>query len=232
MSEPCPHELEVGAYLLGSQTHDEARAFEAHVPGCERCQQDVARLRMAADALGASVPPVAPPPELKQRVMAVVRSEARPEIEAESEPGWRRLLAPPRLAWAVALAAAALLIGGLAGYALRPTGEDVRVLQADVDRAAAPGASARLIIRGDDATLRIRGLRNPARGRVYQVWVTRPGDRAPRPTNGLFVARSDRTAVVQVPADPDELDQVLVTAEPPGGSPAPTASPIIAARVQ
>ncbi|HEY6100635.1 MAG TPA: zf-HC2 domain-containing protein, partial [Anaeromyxobacter sp.] len=69
-------EESAGAYVLRALGDDETRAFEAHMEGCERCRDDVARLRVAADALPASAPPVAPPPELKERIMSIVRSEA------------------------------------------------------------------------------------------------------------------------------------------------------------
>ena len=66
----------IGAYVLGALPAEECVGFEAHLTVCAACRDDVADLQGAADALPASVPQVAPPPELKARIMAVVESEA------------------------------------------------------------------------------------------------------------------------------------------------------------
>jgi anti-sigma-K factor RskA len=233
------HEESAGAYVLRALGDEETRAFEAHLESCERCRDDVARLRVAADALPASAPPVAPPPELKERIMSIVRSEAellqaagdRADVPAEraAEPrGFRWLKGSLRLRPAVALAAAtfALILGGVVGFAVNGGG-DSRTIVAQVDQTAAPNATAKLKVVDGSGTLQITGLRNPAAGRVYQVWLQRGGSDAPVPTNALFSTRSDGTASVSVPGDLDDVKQVMVTSEPAGGSSAPTEMPFI-----
>ena len=76
------------------------------------------------------------------------------------------------------------------------------------------------------ATLRVRGLHNPLPGRVYEVWLKRPGQ-TPVPTDALFTVSRGGTASVQVPGDLRGVDKVLVTSEPRGGSRVPTTQPII-----
>jgi hypothetical protein len=59
------------------------------------------------------------------------------------------------------------------------------------------------------------------------VWLVR-GKGAPIPTHTLFNVRRDGRATVQIEEPVDGVDQVLVTAEPDGGSMAPTSKPVIA----
>ena len=70
----------------------------------------------------------------------------------------------------------------------------------------------------------------PPGGRVYQVWLKRPG-RAPEPTSALFTPRSDGTATTAVPGSLEGVEQILVTHEPPGGSTVPSRDPLLAATV-
>ena len=240
MSAPAPGHAEwadaVGAYLLGALPPDEADGFEAHMHECPLCRRDVEQLRIAAEALPASVPQVSPPPALKDRIMAVVESEAellaaagrradQPDVPRTPERRRRRigewLLRP-----GVALACAAVLLaaGGVAGVLLAG-GEDTRTVVAGTQ---APDADVRLEIRDDAATLTARNLPAPPRGRIYQVWIKRPG-RDPEPTSVLWAPRDDGSAAVAVPGPLDDVEAVLVTDEPAGGSDAPTKPPVITA---
>ena len=71
------------------------------------------------------------------------------------------------------------------------------------------------------------GLPAPPKGRVYQLWLKRPGQ-APEPTSALFRPTSDghgdRTAVT---GSLDGVEQVLMTDEPDGGSQQPTRAPMM-----
>jgi hypothetical protein len=229
----------VGAYLLEALPEDEARGFEAHLEGCLVCREELARLRVAADALPVSAPPVAPPPELKDRIMRVVRSEAELLSAAGSEadtparaprrrrflPFWSGLTASrPAMAWAAAAAAVLVLAGGAIGFAVRGGGSETRTLAAQV---TAPGAHGTLKAVGDSATLSVRGLPAPAADRVYQVWKLPAGQTKPQPTNALFTTRADGTASVAVPGGVKGTDKIMVSAEPRGGSAAPTTEPVV-----
>ncbi|MDQ3849020.1 MAG: anti-sigma factor, partial [Actinomycetota bacterium] len=95
-----------------------------------------------------------------------------------------------------------------------------------------PGASAQLRIADRRAQLVVAGLPAPPRGRIYQVWLKHAGTRqAPEPTPVLFSVTRDGRASVAVPGDLGDVDAVLVTDEPLGGSQVPTRpTPIISAR--
>jgi anti-sigma-K factor RskA len=237
----------VGAYLLGALPADELAGFQAHLEQCKTCRRDVEHLQMAADALPIAVPRVAPPPALKDRIMAVVESEAellaaagaRAGAEAAEPSGrprraGRRRRAPGARglgAWllrpgvAAACALVLVVLGGLGGALLTRGGEESRTVVATT---RAPSADVRLRVRDAGSTLLARNMPQPPAGRVYQVWLKRPG-KNPEPTDVLWSPRSDGSADVAVPGSLDGVEAVLVTDEPAGGSAAPTKPPVISA---
>jgi anti-sigma factor RsiW len=229
----------VGAYLLGALEPDESAAFEEHLAGCEVCRRDVEHLKVAADALPVSVPLVSPPPALKDRIMAVVHSEAellaaagQRADEPEERPAAAAVRRRPRLLdWlsrpAVALACALLLLagGGLAGVLLSG-GDEGRTVLATTQ---SPAADVRLEIHEESSVLVAKNMPAPPRGRIYQVWLKRPGS-DPEPTSVLWSTRHDGSAEVAVPGSLEGVEAVLVTDEPPGGSEVPSKPPVITAR--
>lgn len=230
------------AYVLGALADDERESFELHLEGCEHCRAQVTELAPAAELLAAQAPRVEPPVQLRDRIMAQVHAEAellRAAGPAADQPPrarrWRdRVRLRPGFTPGRAAAAAMLLIaaGGAGGFLVGGEGEgESRVIEAQVSRALAPNARAELVVRDGAATLRLRGMPQPPPGRIYQVWYRLPGELEPRPTDSLFSVRADGTATVAVPAHPGDAREVLVTAEPDGGSRRPTSKPILAARL-
>lgn len=231
--------LEVlAAYALGAVPEAEAEHVRQHVADCPDCRRELEQLQAAVDVLPASVPQVAPPPELKTRLMEIVEAEAellRAAGHAADRPPqqsrFRLRLAfgrRPRLALAgagaivaAAVIAVVLLTSGASGGA--------RTIVAQVSGpAAARGAHASLRITGDRGQLQVHGLPAPAAGHVDELWVEPPGA-APQPA-GTFVLQSG-SGSVQLTRPVHGGDQVLVTVEPGGGTHAPTTTPFIAARV-
>lgn len=236
----------VGAYLLEALPESERVGYEHHLQACTACQEEVEGLRVALDALPASVEQLAPPSELKGRIMAVVAAEAQlleaaagpradlPEASAarEREPLRRRLrlrLPALRPAFALACAAALLVVGGLGGVLLDDGENGASEASRTVAAAVARGdATAKLVIARDSSRLEVAGLDKPPEGRVFQVWTQRPGGK-PVPSSALFVPRADGSASVSVPGSLAGVEEVLVTDEPVGGSDAPTRTPFLSA---
>ena len=202
---------------------------------------------MVADTLPLAAPQMAPPPSSRSaswpvRAEAAVLEAAGPEADpAPGAPVQRRRAgapeaeAPPLRLPAIALrpipaavAAAVLIALGVGGGILLSGGSSGKTVQAQVVAPAAPAARASLTVADDRATLKVRDFPAPPSGRVYQVWLKRPG-RPPDPTTALFRV-SGGNATVDVPGSMKGVDQVLVTAEPDGGSRAPTRDPVIIAQ--
>ena len=93
MHLPDIHDL-VGAYAVDALDDDERRAYETHLEGCAECRAELDRLREPVTALAESAS-VAPPPALKERVMAEVRRDTAPVVPLETRrrgrPGWAAL---------------------------------------------------------------------------------------------------------------------------------------------
>jgi anti-sigma factor RsiW len=205
--------MDAGAYVLSAMDDREAAAFAAHLRTCEDCRREVAQLQRGADALALAAPQLEPPPALRERIMR----ELAPPAPA------------PRRRWSFGvrpLVAGALVAAGVAGGVVLSSEDDpgIRTLAAQ----APPGASASLQIDGTRGTLRLAGMRNPTGGRVYQVWLVR-GAGTPQPTHTLFTVRRDGRATVAIDAPVGGVREILVSAEPAGGSDAPTSAPVIRA---
>ena len=208
---------DVAAYALGALEPEHARVFERHLAECELCTADLAALRPAVSALPESAEPVDPPAELKKRIMAVVEAEAKERRTAERPRRERRFdlrfLAPVAAA-AAAVVLALVVIGG---------GGD----EASPEVIAQPqGANVELKMDDGRGTLVVEGMPAPSEDHVYQVWKQR-GQEAPEPTDALFTPTRDGHASVAVPGDMSGVDRVLVSTEPPGGSPRPTTAAAI-----
>lgn len=226
MSEHARFRDDIGAYLLGALTELERQAFERHMAGCSECQEELERLRPAADALPGSVEQRQPPPRLKASLMEVVEREA----EAEQQPAARR---SPRLGRArpaggrrflrPAFVAAGLLIALAIGVTVAQLGGDeTRTVAARVDPAM-PQAGGSLRIEGDDATLRLHDMPELGRGRVYQVWLQHGDRMVPART---FEVGGSGAGRVELP-DVRDTDGVYVTREPRGGAQVPSEDPIV-----
>jgi anti-sigma-K factor RskA len=219
-----------GAYVLGAMTATEREQFEHHLASCPTCREDVDELRPAAEALPMASPAMRPPPELKDRIMAEVEREAA--VLAQVGPAADRVAAPRRRfrlpslgAWRLAPVAAALLIVGALGGALLTGGGT---------RTVAAGPNAEVQIDGDSATIVATNMAPPPEGRVYEVWVVpkgAPEGAAPKPTNVLFMPRDNGSAEAAIPGSADDIAQVLVSDEPPGGSETPTGDVVMQAEL-
>jgi anti-sigma-K factor RskA len=240
----CEHRETAAAYVLGALPEDEHERFVAHLAGCDDCRESVAALQVAADALPLAAVQVGPPPELKDRIMSVIRTEAEllgaaeargdaPVAAAEPAPARRRWWRRPALALRplpAAAGAAVLIAVGVVGGIVLSGGDDTRTVQGTVLVASAPKARAALELSDKASKLTVSGMPPPPTGKVYQVWLKRPAQ-DPTPTTALFRVDARGRADIEIQRGGLKgIEQVLVTAEPDGGSMAPTSNPVIAAR--
>lgn len=218
---------DAAAYVLGALQHEEAEAFRAHLATCVECRDDVNAFQDVVDSLPLVAPPQPVPRRLKRRVMAEVRTDAPAPKRV-----WRILRLPslltvmPRPAVVVSTIVLALAVAAAVVALTSSPGGATHVYSASV---TGPG-SAKLSVKGGRGELVVRGMPAPPGRDIYQVWLKR-GKQAPSPTSALFSVTSNGSGTVAVPGNLKGVDQVLVTPEPPGGSPAPTHAPIIVARL-
>ena len=237
----CARRDDAGSYVLHALPDDEHDRFEAHLATCEGCRREVADLQVAADTLPLAAVQVGPPPELRDRIMTIVRSEAEllgaAEARAEepaaapaaNEPRRRRRWSLSLRPLPAAMAASALVAAGVIGGIVLTGGNDTKTVTGTVRIASAPAARASLQLSDDATKLQVRRMPAPPAGKVYQVWLKRP-NQDPAPTTALF--RTDPSGSADVEIQHGRLkgvDQVLVTAEPDGGSMKPTSAPVIVA---
>ena len=105
-------------YVLGELEPARRREIEAHVALCATCAREVRELTEAFHSLGVAEAPAAPPPELKARVLARLRSGASAGIAVAE----RR---PPRWmpnAWLIVVAAGLIVsLGSLLALSILRT---------------------------------------------------------------------------------------------------------------
>lgn len=213
---------DVAAYALGALSYEESQSFRRHLDDCGLCRTDLAALQPAVDALPLSVESVAPPPELRRRIMGVVEADVRERRRAaRRERSWVFGLRPLP---ALAAACVALVLGVVVGQAT--LGEDARTVRGDVLNLGARGATVELEVGDDGGKLVVDRMPQPPLGRVYQVWLKRRGE-APKPTDAMFTVARDGSGSVAVPGRLRGVKEVLVTHEPRGGSTTPTSAPDI-----
>jgi anti-sigma-K factor RskA len=220
----------LAAYALGALPEGESARMRRHLTDCRECRAEFEWLRVAADALPASVRTVEPPAELKRRIMGVVEAEAellRAAGEAADRPARPRRSGAGRrfpsgwLRSGLALGAAGLAVLVLV-LALTLGGTGTRTIPG---RVAGHGVAA-LVLRNGRAQLVVRGIPLPPAGHVDQVWV-QPRQGQPR-SGGTFVIRS---GAVDIERAVRRGDVVMVTVEPGRGTHAPTTQPFITVRV-
>jgi Anti-sigma-K factor rskA/Putative zinc-finger len=210
MTDHARYSDDVGAYLLGALNELEQHAFERHLRGCTECQEELERLRPAAEALPASVVQLDPPPGLKKRLMAEVEGDSN-VVRLRDRRG--RLLA----------VAAVLLLGLVVGFGVAQLGgDDTRTVTATVAKSM-PRAGGDLEIQGDHATLRLHDMPDLGRARVYQVWLQHGDHMVPARTFEVGRAGSRSVGLSRVA----DADGVFVTREPRGGSQVPSENPIV-----
>jgi anti-sigma-K factor RskA len=248
------HEELVAALAAGIDLGAEGRELDAHrAAGCAQCEELLKELELAATTLAASVPAVEAPADLRERILATIRTRTGPARVGAPPPArvgiWRVL--------AAAAAFAAVLVA-VDDARLRRQREDLRSLSAQLAgklQSAETELAQRVlrarVLESDDVRMLTLGGQGPqpkAQGRVfwsararrgvlvagnlaplppdrqYELWVFQKG----KPINaGVFdVDAQGRVAFESTDFPEPEAQNFAVTIEPRGGVPAPT-GPIV-----
>ena len=227
------HELTAG-YALDALDPEDRRTYEAHLPDCERCRDELTSLWEVSDALAVAASGPAPSPDLRGRILAGARAE--PQVVVPLEPRRRRAVVPVLAAAAAVAAAVAIGLGIWAAHlsndlsSTRSALERQReaagiVADPDARTVALAKGNGRLVVASDGrAALALAGLDPAPAGKTYEVWVL-AGARPPEPS-GLFSGRAGAD-LVRVGQMVGSGDVVAVTLEKAGGVTKPTTTPIV-----
>jgi hypothetical protein len=219
---------DAAACVLGALEPQEADAFLRHAGSCIVCRDELQQFGSVVDALALAVPQQEAPARLRRVVMREVRrslgsATSRPARRPAAEIRWPRLRdRGPVAALLGGVAVAMALLAIVLGAPGSPT-PAARTFAATLHGVR---GSAELRLGSNHSALIVRGMPEPALGRIYEVWV-RHGHGAVAATDVLFGVTSSGSALVEVPGNPSTISEVLVTEEPSGGTRAPTTAPLI-----
>lgn len=228
------HDLTAG-YALDALAPAERRAYEEHLEGCERCQEELGTFWTTTEALALAASGPAPSDALRGRILEAARAE--PQTVVPFAPRRSRLV--PALSAAAAIAAVVALAVGLWATQLSDDLDEAQLALEQERRAAAvladPDArtvaltsgQGRLVVSPDgDAVLVLDALDPAPEGMTYEAWIVEDGSASPA---GLF-AGADGRDVVGIDGTVEPGDVVAVTVERAGGVDAPENDPIVASQ--
>ena len=219
-------ELIAGQALYALSADDEERVA-LHVAECDQCRRQLREAEALAASLAYAVPAAAPPPDLRNRVLAAVepvveavparRVEARPQPARRSRSWW------PRIA-AVAVPALAAAVVGLAIWNVS-LHSDLSGLHSQLAHGTAGNLRGvgNVIVKPDGNATLYASIRPAPPGKTYEAWVIRGKVALPA---GLF--QGGGTVNLKLSRDARPGDVIAVTVEPAGGTKAPTSTPIAA----
>jgi hypothetical protein len=176
-------ELTAG-YALDALDPQDLVDFEAHLPGCARCQDAVARFTDITAALAQTAPAAEPSPDLGDRIMAAVAREPAPAGQAR--PALAEVPAPADASAGPELTAGTELAAELPAGAELPEG---------AEELAGPGAAAAAeppAGPGSSNVRRLHGSPRPADGR--RAAQHRTTARSGRPRRPMRVALAGAAA--------------------------------------
>jgi hypothetical protein len=110
-------------FALGALDAEEHTEFKAHLRTCEECKRFVAELSQPVAALPLSIPQVAPPPRLRERVMRAIAEAETNEPSSSGEPTpakapLRSKLTRTQYALAASIAVLAIVAASLLGWVI------------------------------------------------------------------------------------------------------------------
>jgi anti-sigma factor RsiW len=242
----------IATYALGALPASEATDVAAHLLSCAACRAEYDDLRGIASLVGFAAEST--PSELdeltsarmKSRVMTAVRADAGAHANGIASPA--RVAARSSSPWfAYGLAAAAVVLAVFSSIddaalrsrvsdqsqtiaALQSQNANVSALERRLALVVAPGskrfpvANGEVIESNGRILIALSGFPAAPSGKVYQAWTLSRGAKTVAPSV-TFTTDAAGHALVELPESAVNLVAVAVSAEPPGGSKAPTSKP-------
>jgi anti-sigma factor RsiW len=230
--EPGIHELTAG-YALDALEPEELRAYEEHLPGCDRCRDELSSFWEMTASLALAATGREPRPELRERILADARAERQNVVPLRRPTAFSLT----RFAGAVAAVAAVVAIA-LGAWAvslhnrLGDANDRLAAERSTLSVVSDPDARTVSLAKGDGrlvvapdgrAVMVVDGLAPAPAGKAYEVGVVN----GTTPTRaGLF--HGGGRSVVAVDGTVRDDAVVAVTLERAAGVDAPTTTPIVA----
>lgn len=203
-------------YLTDQLEPSERKAVEEHLGTCPPCQAEGRELEETLFSMARSVAPVAPSPKVWQAIQAQIQTPVPPLlVPAPRPPVWR------------VFAVFGIVMLGWVGYLFymyrSSSNESVRIerWQAQpevkkIDLKSYQGEKYGVVMWMPDGRCLFVIMKPPPSGQVYQAW----GRKAGEPVSmGTFEGRT-----LEYVCEGQGFERILVSVEPPGGSPRPTKS--------
>jgi anti-sigma-K factor RskA len=242
------HELHLltGSYALDALTDGEQADFEQHLARCPSCAEEVTGLRETAARLALATA-VAPPPELRSRVLTAAlrtRQLSPPGRSRQARAGQRHGLRRLSTARAGLTAGVLTLAAAVAFLLVTQLSTNSQLQQARASNGAiaavlaAPDAriesvsatvggtvTAVMSLRDGEAVVTTADIPSLPQARVYQLWVMTASGAAR--SAGLLTLTSTGSAVPVLASGVLPGDQLGITVEPAGGTAKPTTTPVV-----
>lgn len=235
---------------IGAATPDEANSLVAHLPSCPDCRRARDEYGEAASLLSRDLDPVAPPPQLRDRIFAAVENDNI--VDARDRFNSSR--------WWMAAAVVFLALWGWRELSVRVTREKIHSSEAEIRRLTgqnqilsarneklsaemaslasrdtrtialtgqqvSPSASAKVFLEPQQrrAVVFFYNLPANAADKSYQLWILR-GDQPKPQSAGVFDVTQSGAASISIENLPlaTEIKGLAVTLEPKGGVAQPT----------
>ncbi len=239
-----------GAYAIDALDADEREIFEQHLAGCAECRHEVTSLQEAGAVLGvdrAVAPPRDLRARVLADIAAVrplppvITHDSSSDVTSLSE---RRHARRRRTLPALVAAAAAVTVIGAVSALGNPFGgddvpsardtpsvtPDVDPVQQVIDASDAETLAQGLDVGGSatvfrsralgEAAVVTRGMPDPGRGSVYQLWLRLDGEMLPAGLENT----GDFSALLA--GNATDAEAIGITVEPVGGSSHPTTQPV------
>lgn len=224
------------AFALGSLDADEAFQVEEHLLSCWICRRESRQFQAVAEELSLAVPPVAPPPAVRERLLQRLQDARmiQPYPGQAFRKPWAERLLP---VWGLASLALIILLGifslGLwqrisrLEVATSPGGMRAVPLSATEEM---PDATGFVLVGADgrNGALVVDGLPPLDEAHQYQLWLVRDQKRI----SGAIFSTDEQSyggTRIRAPGSLLEYQAVAITIEPAGGSFQPTGTVVLEA---
>jgi anti-sigma-K factor RskA len=226
------------AYALDCLDEEDLVQVSEHLAQCADCRAELHSHQIVAPQLALAMPDVAPPDNLKARLMNRIEPE-RPAAVSQPRPTWRdeltHVIKRTSPVWGLAglLIIMALAISNLwlwEQLGSRQTTAQPGTLRTIVITSPRPASQATGLIvvsaNGAHGTLVVDSLPPLDLGHQYQLWLIRDGEKT---SGAIFSVGPDGYGSLWVssPRPLSSYTSFSVTVEPAGGSPAPTGQRVL-----